>query len=659
MSKIMSGTDYMHEAKNVSAVLGRESGVRVVFEGEGASTDGETINLPSIDGSLQMDERLVKVARGYVDHEAAHVKWTNQKDWKKAIDRFKRSKVDVWDKKCAMNALEDVRIERKLIALYAGSKRNIETLAHSIQMELHDSLAESGRHLEDLDAVEIGAVSVTWYGRQMGGYGQSCGEAFEKLDVELQDVVKAAVHKIDDNSTTKDMVSLAEDLVKEFARLAGRGGEEEEEKEEEKKGKGQQGQQGDDGEDEEEDDSVPENGDGDSDEGDDGDSNDSGGDDSDGDSSDDIGDEGGGDEQVKDGGEKDGGRHQESDDSKTSKRVASVAIDPDGLKEKSVVKELQAESMCEDGEADFQYKRVSDRYDKVHSRGMLIDDPDAYNEMLNDTAGQTNVLRRTLERKLAAKMKRSWVGGQQQGRLDSRRLVGAYTGSENVYKQREESDDIDTAVMILIDHSGSMSRRIIMASKACVALASALENTNISYAIQGFTTDEDAMPKSVIRKLSGDTTFNSFLPIVTMRYKEFSDKLSRIKGSLGGMVESCRGVAEYNVDGLSVDQSGRELLRRPEKRKVLMVLSDGKPSDSYMSKDFKGRGTIYKSHLASVVSSLIADGIDVFGIGIESDAVSSYYPNYAVLHNLNDLESEVISKMDDMLIGGLNVRKAS
>ena len=74
---------------------------------------------------------------------------------------------------------------------------------------------------------------------------------------------------------------------------------------------------------------------------------------------------------------------------------------------------------------------------------------------------------------------------------------------------------------------------------------------------------------------------------------------------------------------------------------------------------FKGRGTIYKSHLASVVSSLIADGIDVFGIGIESDAVSSYYPNYAVLHNLNDLESEVISKMDDMLIGGLNVRKAS
>ena len=30
MSKTMLGADYMHEAKNVSSVLGRESGVKVV-----------------------------------------------------------------------------------------------------------------------------------------------------------------------------------------------------------------------------------------------------------------------------------------------------------------------------------------------------------------------------------------------------------------------------------------------------------------------------------------------------------------------------------------------------------------------------------------------------------------------------------------------------
>ena len=653
MSKTMLGADYMHEAKNVSAVLGRESGVRVVFEGEGASTDGETIKLPSIDNALQLDEKTVMVARGYVDHEAAHVKWTSQDEWRAAIDRFKQSKENAWDKKCAMNALEDVRIERKLTALYAGSKRNIETLAHSIQMELHDSLAESGRTLNDLDAIEIGAVSVTWYGRQMGGYGQSCGEAFEKLDVELQDVVKAAVHKIDDNSTTKDMADLAEDLVKEFVRLAGRGGEEEEEEKE--KGKGRKC---DDGEGEEEDDSVPENGDGDSDEGDDGDSNDSDGDDSDGDSPDDINDGDGDDgeeeaiESVKGG----DGRHQESPDNNRTKKL-SVAIDPDELKEKSVVKEL--ESKRDDGKYDFQYRRFTDRFDKVISGAQLSSDSTEYDKMLDATSGQTNVLRRTLERKLAAKMKRSWVGGQQQGRLDSRRLVGAYTGSENIYKQREDSDDIDTAVMILIDHSMSMSgSKIMMAAKACVALASALENTNISYAIQGFTTNSRGMSKRNVPEGTNVDLYDSFSPLVKIRYKEFGDKLSRVKGSLGGITETFGNCAEYNVDGLSVDQSGRELLRRPEKRKVLMVLSDGHPADKYMSKGVEER-TEYQSHLGSVVLSLMSDGIDVFGIGIESDAVTNFYPNCAVLWDLNDLESEVISKMDDLLIGGLNVRKAS
>ena len=658
MSKTMLGVDYMHEAKNVSSVLGRESGVKVVFEGNGASTDGETIKLPSVDNSLQMDERLVKVARGYVDHEAAHVKWTSQDEWRAAIDRFKQSKENAWDKKCAMNALEDVRIERKLTALYAGSKRNIETLAHSIQMELHDSLAESGRTLNDLDAIEIGAVSVTWYGRQMGGYGQSCGEAFEKLDVELQDVVKAAVHKIDDNSTTKDMADLAEDLVKEFVRLAGRGGEEEEEEEEEEKGKGRKG---DDGEGEEEDDSVPENSD---DEGDGGDDNGSGsdsdGDDSDGDSPDDINDGDGDSSEETNESDKEnsGGRHQESPVSSKRPKKDSVAIDPDELKEKSVVKEL--ESKRDDGKYDFQYRRFTDRFDKVISGAQLRSDSTEYDKMLDATAGQTNVLRRTLERKLAAKMKRSWVGGQQKGRLDSRRLVGAYTGSENIYKQREDSDDIDTAVIILIDHSMSMSHgRIIMAAKACVALASALENTNISYAIQGFTTNS----RSTISKRSAPEgtnvdLYDSFSPLVKIRYKEFGDKLSRVKGSLGGITETFGNCAEYNVDGLSVDQSGRELLRRPEKRKVLMVLSDGQPADGRMSK-VRGKGHSYQSHLGSVVLSLMSDGIDVFGIGIESDAVSDYYPKYAILNNLNDLESKVISKMDDLLIGGLNVRKAS
>ena len=95
-------------------------------------------------------------------------------------------------------------------------------------------------------------------------------------------------------------------------------------------------------------------------------------------------------------------------------------------------------------------------------------------------------------------------------------------------------------------------------------------------------------------------------------------------------------------------------MKRPEKRKVLMVLSDGEPHDGYS----RSEGGC-EAHLKSVITSLANKGVEVFGIGIESNAVSSYYPNYAVLNSVSDLEKEVIGKMDDLLMGSVNVRQAS
>ena len=128
----MKGNNYMHEAKNVSSVLGRNSGVKVVFEGSGAYTDGDNIVLPSIDSDVELSDHNVMVARGYVDHEAAHVKWTDQKQWKAAINRFKRTKENVSLKAGCMNALEDVRIEKKLIDLYAGSRDNLDAVSGQV-----------------------------------------------------------------------------------------------------------------------------------------------------------------------------------------------------------------------------------------------------------------------------------------------------------------------------------------------------------------------------------------------------------------------------------------------------------------------------------------------------------------------------------------------
>jgi len=208
----MKGKDYMHEAKNVSSVLGRNSDVKVVFEGTGACTDGNNIVLPTIDSEVELDDWTVKVARGYVDHEAAHVKWTDQDQWVKAINRFKRSKEHVALKKGCLNALEDMRIEKKLIDMYAGSIDNLDAVSTEVINELILSMGKRTKTVTDLSAVEIGGLAATWYGRVKHGYGQVAGEYFELLDQELQDVVKGAVDRLDSVSDTKGVVKIAEEI---------------------------------------------------------------------------------------------------------------------------------------------------------------------------------------------------------------------------------------------------------------------------------------------------------------------------------------------------------------------------------------------------------------------------------------------------------------
>ena len=70
----MKGNLFQHEMSKTSAVFGRKNNVRVVFKGNDAKTDGETIYLPSLDANTDVDENTQAIMRGYTDHEAGHVR---------------------------------------------------------------------------------------------------------------------------------------------------------------------------------------------------------------------------------------------------------------------------------------------------------------------------------------------------------------------------------------------------------------------------------------------------------------------------------------------------------------------------------------------------------------------------------------------------------
>ncbi|BDQ36821.1 hypothetical protein SYK_11810 [Pseudodesulfovibrio nedwellii] len=102
----------------VASVLGRKYGVKVIIGGKGAYTDGNTIHLPAL--PLDCDETLIGLARGYIDHEAAHIRETRF-DWLR-LANLTPLEMHVW------NAFEDWRVEHKLARLFPGCRQNFNWL---------------------------------------------------------------------------------------------------------------------------------------------------------------------------------------------------------------------------------------------------------------------------------------------------------------------------------------------------------------------------------------------------------------------------------------------------------------------------------------------------------------------------------------------------
>lgn len=98
----------------VAAALGRRCGVEIEFGADCAKTDGKTIYLPNLAAASADEERQVL---GLLCHECGHVRFTDMRASATNRTPFE-AEVD--------NALEDVRIEREMNAIYPGAERLFE-----------------------------------------------------------------------------------------------------------------------------------------------------------------------------------------------------------------------------------------------------------------------------------------------------------------------------------------------------------------------------------------------------------------------------------------------------------------------------------------------------------------------------------------------------
>jgi len=256
-----------------------------------------------------------------------------------------------------------------------------------------------------------------------------------------------------------------------------------------------------------------------------------------------------------------------------------------------------------------------------------------------------------LQRRLLARQIRDWEFDLEEGLIDAARLdrVIVNPGFASAYKQERESEFRDSAVSILIDNSGSMrGKPIEIACLVSDLISAALERCSIACEILGFTTSAWKGGESFrdwVRcgRPPSPGRLNDLLHII---YKSADERVRRSRVNLCAMLEPS--LLKENIDGEAILWAARRLLERPERRKVLIVISDGAPVDQ-ATLEYNADTEILDRHLRKVIGEIEGtSGIELAAIGVKHDA-GRYYRNSVQIDKIESLGASLVSVIDKLL----------
>jgi len=309
-----------------------------------------------------------------------------------------------------------------------------------------------------------------------------------------------------------------------------------------------------------------------------------------------------------------------------------------------------------DGEGGgFQYKVYTNRFDETVPAAELADEEeltrlrnqlDRQIETLGSVVGK---LANKLQRRLLAQQNRSWNFDLEEGMLDAARLARVVTDPMHPlsFKQEKDIEFQDTVVTLLLDNSGSMRGRPITLSAICAdILARTLERCNVKVEILGFTTRTWKGGQSREAWLADGRPGNPgrLNDLRHIIYKAADAPWRRARKSLGLMLKE--GLLKENIDGEALLWAHERLLTRSEKRRILMVISDGAPvDDSTLSVN---SASYLDKHLRQSIGWMEERSpVELVAIGIGHD-VTRYYKRAVMISDAEQLGGAVIDQLVDL-----------
>lgn len=577
--------------------LAGSSQVNVVISSQAttASTNGKRITIPALplpanESDIEAAKHLVTLVRGFIPHEVGHVRHTEMSLFR-AADQRERFVVGM------LNSIEDPRQEVVFIREFPGAKVQLDQMCraligapnfyNALKPDDHPSWLLSAYVLYLLRAALRGQTEFAELAEQSR---DALVQVFgDRLTNVVEDLVEAKGPAL---RSTADARRLAERLVKaveDEQELQKQ--EQEDQAQEDASSDGQEGedqaQDGDSGADAAGDTSSSSS---------DGDGND-------------AQEDGGGDSSNGDATTEQAGDAAGSDTSAGggTGKSTSEALD-------EVIRDAGANGVKDLG--DMLANEISETIDEIAKSGCsgyITDDPSA---MVDTNVGyarrtpgnrnfdasgamlQSGRLRALMKNELQALQMQREHESVRGSLLNQRRIHRTSMNDRRLFVHMDDRRELNTAVFLLCDVSGSMSSRIGLASQAMYATAVALDGLNgVSVAAGTFPAFEMAL--------------------------QFGEKAQLKAPHFHLIASGGTPLAE------AVLWASRMLMTRREDRKVLMVVTDGCPNSV----------TSAQAQLAAAE----AHGIETMGLGINLPMVKNIFHKSAVIDSIEELSPAMLS----------------